>query len=111
MRTPAGVECSYFYGDYYRGRNQEECRLIGRAAPPYDWRPDLCQTCPVPAIQRANDCQNMVLQATVSRGFLGRWRRVRIKAYCTLSKKNVQEPEIGCGQCHPMLPIFTEKLK
>jgi hypothetical protein len=28
MRTPAGTECKYFYGDYYRGRSQEECRLL-----------------------------------------------------------------------------------
>ena len=23
MRTPAGTECPYFYGDYFRGRNVE----------------------------------------------------------------------------------------
>ena len=34
MRTPAGKECQYFYGDYYRGRNQEECRLLSDATPP-----------------------------------------------------------------------------
>ena len=31
MKTPAGTECKYFYGDYYRGRNHEECRLLGAA--------------------------------------------------------------------------------
>ena len=29
MKTPAGKECKYFYGNYYRGAHQEECRLIG----------------------------------------------------------------------------------
>ena len=28
MRTPAGTECKFFYANYFRGRNQQECRLI-----------------------------------------------------------------------------------
>ena len=28
MKTPAGKECKFFYGDYYRGRQHEECRLL-----------------------------------------------------------------------------------
>ena len=28
MRTPAGKECRYFYGNYHRGRGIEECRLL-----------------------------------------------------------------------------------
>ncbi len=110
MKTPAGFECQYFYGDYYRGRNLEECRLIGDAPPPGNWTPDLCKTCPVPSIQRANSCPNMVLKAAVKRVFLIK-RKVSITAFCTKSQKPVSEPEIGCGQCHPLPPVFMEEEK
>ena len=32
MRTPAGKECKYFYGNYFRGRKTEECRLLRESA-------------------------------------------------------------------------------
>ena len=109
MRTPAGTECQYFYGDYRRGRNHEECRLLEEAVPPQQWTPDLCRSCPVPAILRANACPNMVLQGKVRKGVLGIGRRVEITAFCTLSKTGVAEPEIGCGKCHPLPSAFYEK--
>jgi hypothetical protein len=102
MRTPAGVECPFFYGDYYRGRKQEECRLIGSVPSPKNWSPDLCRSCPVPGILRANACSNMVLEGRVERNLLGLRRRVKVSAFCTLSKKVVTEPYIGCGECHPL---------
>lgn len=108
MRTPAGIECPYFYGDYYRGKNQEECRLIGDRPAPYHWTPDLCKSCPVPAITRANACSNMVLRAEVKRSFLGLVRKVQVSAFCTLSNQAVSEPYIGCGRCHPLPPEFLE---
>ncbi len=108
MRTPAGVECPYFFGDYFRGRNREECRLIGKQPPPHHWTPDLCKTCPVPAITRANACPHMQLKASVTRGFLFLKRQVKVTAYCTKSQQNVAEPAVGCGQCHP-LPEEFEK--
>lgn len=110
MRTPAGSECPYFYGDYYRGKNQEECRLIGNRPSPQNWTPDLCSTCPVPGIIRANSCPNMVLEATVTRGFLmfGK-RKVKVFAACTQTLSTVKNPEVGCGQCHPLPPSFTDK--
>lgn len=104
MRTPAGSECRYFYGNYYRGRNTEECRLLVR-----DWKPELCKTCPVPGILRANSCPNLVLEGEVKRGFLGIGRHVKVTATCTKTLQPVAEPQIGCGQCHPLPPIFTEK--
>lgn len=100
MRTPAGKECSYFYGNYYRGRQKEECRLIGNKPPPENWTPNLCQTCPVPGIQQANACPNMVLEAHIDRQLLGLRRRVKVTAFCTRSNKTVTEPYIGCGECH-----------
>ena len=59
MRTPAGTECPYFYGDYFRGRNVEECRLLKAAG--QRWTRDLCKTCPVPGIARANACEFLKL--------------------------------------------------
>lgn len=107
MRTPAGIECRYFYGDYHRGKNHEECRLIGNVPPPNDWNSKLCATCPVPAILRANACENMVLSAEVKR-FLGVFKKqVVVSAYCTKAKQKVSEPQVGCGQCHSLPPGIT----
>ena len=59
MRNPYGAECKYFYGDYHRGRNLEECSLLKSAS--ITWRKDYCKKCPVPSILRANACEYMVL--------------------------------------------------
>lgn len=106
MKTPAGRECPHFFGDYFRGRNIEECRLLklhGQA-----WSPDLCKTCPVPDIARANSCENMVLKTTVTRPFTAMFQhRVQAIAYCEKSNRDVAEPQIGCGECHA-LPFEIE---
>jgi hypothetical protein len=107
MRTPAGVECRYFYGDYYRGRKREECRLLAQNPQPQQWSPDLCRTCPVPGILRANACPHLVLQASIGRTMLGLKRHVKVDAYCVLSNSVVSEPQIGCGICHPLPPILA----
>lgn len=102
MRTPAGKECPYFYGDYYRGRNAEECRLIGLVPAPNNWTADLCKKCPVPGIYRANACPNMVLEGRVKHTFLGLRKQVEVNAFCKKTARVVKEPEIGCGQCHSL---------
>ena len=107
MRTPAGKECRYFYGDYYRGRDHEECRLLNAASPPQKWAPELCFTCPVPEIISANACTNMVLEGQVKRLLPFTKGKVQVKAYCTKTLRDVPEPQIGCGECHPLPPIFT----
>ena len=107
LKTPAGIECPFFYGDYYRGREREECRLIGNVPPPNNWIPDLCKVCPVPGILRANACSSMVLSAIVKRGFLGVGRKINVSAYCNKTFQIVKEPEIGCGQCHPLPDVFS----
>ena len=105
MRTPAGFECPHFYGDYHRGRDREECRLL-----PDGWSADLCKTCPVPGILRANACKDMRLKATVTRTVFNLFqRRVEISAYCEKTNRDVNQPEIGCGECHPLPPIFEVK--
>jgi hypothetical protein len=108
MKTPFGAECPYFFGDYYRGRSREECRLLPPAAL-NRWTSDLCRSCPVPGINRANACPNLSLSAQISSSFLGLGKRMKISAYCTLSKTDVREPEVGCGQCHPLPPEFLEE--
>ena len=101
MKTPAGSECPHFYGDYYRGRNVEECRLLKASG--QRWTPDLCRTCPVPAIARANACEFLKLSAVVSRPLTAAFqRRVQVSAYCEKSKRNVSEPQVGCGECHTL---------
>jgi hypothetical protein len=108
MRTPAGKECPYFYGDYYRGKHHEECRLLEAESGPAKWTPDLCVTCPVPAIKLANACPNIILTPTVKKPFIFGHRQVKVTAFCTKSQQEVKEPKIGCGICHPLSEIFGE---
>ncbi len=108
MRTPAGKECRFFYGDYHRGREVEECRLLRAASPVLPWRPKLCQTCPVPGIQMANACTNMILEAHLSRQLPLRKQRVQVKTYCTKTQRSGFDPHIGCGECHALPPVFQE---
>ncbi len=108
MKTPAGRECPHFYGDYYRGRNVEECRLLD--AQGQAWTPDLCKTCPVPNITRANSCQFMKLKVKVGRPISAVFqRRVLVDAFCEKSERDVAEPEIGCGDCHALPFTFEVK--
>jgi hypothetical protein len=106
MRTPAGKECRYFYGDYYRGRSQEECRLLKSASPPLVWSPNLCTDCPIPSIHFANSCQYMVLEASIGRPFPFFKKQVQVKTFCEKSHRAGFDPFIGCGECHPLPPEF-----
>jgi len=108
MRTPAGTECSYFYGDYYRGRSREECRLLQAAG--QRWTPTLCKTCPVPGIQRSNACEHLQLKASIGRPLEAAFRcRVQVSAWCQKTQRSVQEPHVGCGECHPLPFTFEVK--
>jgi hypothetical protein len=108
MRTPAGRECSYFYGDYYRGRSQEECRLLGSNSPPIPWKREYCSTCPVPGIQLTNTCQFMVLKPKLARKLPFGKQEVRVQTFCTKTKRSGFDPHIGCGECHQIPPEFEE---
>ncbi|MEA2007836.1 MAG: hypothetical protein U9O54_01845 [Chloroflexota bacterium] len=108
MRTPTGQECRYFYGDYHRGRNHEECRLLKNTRHAQAWKPDLCATCPVPEILRANSCEYMTLNAIVYRPFFIFKPRVRVTAYCTKTQQAVAEPHVGCGEYHKLPDVFSE---
>lgn len=107
MKTPAGNECPYFYGDYFRGRQVEECRLLQAHRLP--WKPSLCANCPVPAIARANACPYLQLRPRLSRPWQAFFRqRVQMDAWCEKTRRPVSEPQIGCGECHPLPAVFTE---
>jgi hypothetical protein len=104
MITPAGVECRYYYADYYRGRERQECRLIAQNPQSERWKPELCKNCPVPGILRANACPNLVLEGRVEKRFLGFVRRVEVGAICSKYLVEVSEPHVGCGHCHEERP-------
>jgi hypothetical protein len=106
MITPAGKECPYYYQDFHRGRDIQECRLIKNTPEGGVYAPDLCHKCSAPGIALANACEHMVLEARVRRGILGLGRGVDVSAFCTRSHQDVKEPQIGCGQCHLDFPTF-----
>jgi len=111
MLTPAGKECRYFYGDYFRGRSVEECRLLQTTSPEIEWKPDYCYTCPVPEFLLANACTHMVLEPRLTRPFPIGKKRVKVKSYCTKTLREGFDPHIGCGECHTLPEVFTEGAK
>jgi hypothetical protein len=106
MRTPYGTECKYFYGNYYRGQSHEECRLVVDTPEAAKWDSSLCRTCLCPSILRANACPTMQLHAEIKPRFLAFGKEMKISAYCTKSSQVVKEPQIGCGECHPLPSVF-----
>ena len=105
MRTPHGAECKFYYADFHRGRNTQECRLP-RPDRSEKWTPGLCQTCPAPRFLLANACQHLILIGEIDRGFLGLNRKMKVTASCRKSEKPVAEPAIGCGHCHESDPAI-----
>jgi len=105
MRTPFGKNCRFFYGDYHRGRNQEECRLLSSSG--FNWSLYLCEKCLVPDILLANGCEHMQLNPELKKAAFFLRPQVQISAYCEKSKSGVDKPRVGCGQCHPSLDAFV----
>jgi hypothetical protein len=99
MKTSYGKECKFYYADYYRGRETEECRLIQANPASEPWKPALCQTCPVPDILEANGSVNLVVQARVGKSLFGLLRKVEVTAYCREHHVVVPDPKKGCEQC------------
>jgi hypothetical protein len=104
MRTPYGAECKFYYADFNRGRNLQECRLPGSDSD--RWTPDVCRTCPVPKILQANACNHLTLTGKIERNLfgLGLTRKMTVAASCRKATNPVTEPAIGCGHCHEDLP-------
>lgn len=100
MRTPAGKECSYYYEDFNRGRNIQECRLIQRNRESPPWSPGLCQTCPVPDILLANACPHLKLDGKVVKRLFGLSQKVEVSGWCSEYFLDVDHPAVGCGHCN-----------
>ncbi len=99
MITPAGKECRYYYEDFHRGRNRQECRLIAKRSGGHAWRPSDCAHCPVPGILWANASPNLLLQAEIKPGLLGLGRRVEVTAHCRRHGQIITDPYVGCAAC------------
>jgi hypothetical protein len=108
MRTPAGKECGYFYGNYFRGRSQEECRLLGSTSPAIVWKREFCNTCPVPGIQLSNTCPYMELRPKLVRKLPFGKQEVRVQTFCRKTDRSGFDPHIGCGECHALPPEFEK---
>jgi len=100
MKTPFGQECKYFYGDYYRGRHVEECRLIAANPASPAWKPGLCKACPVPKCLLANACPNLAFRGRVVKAFFGLGEKIQVEAGCREYRVEVERPQVGCGNCH-----------
>lgn len=109
MINPAGKECSFFHGDYHRGREHEECRLLQSAD--LDWQPYLCEKCFVPEIIMANGCEHMKFSPSLARPLFFMKEQVQIKTTCTKCECTVDKPQIGCGQCHPDLNFIVADIE
>ena len=100
MRTPAGKQCRFYYENFHRGRSDQECRLLDANVNSPAWHPNDCNSCPVPDILAANSDPNLVLEATIKKGFLNMFgRNVEVKAFCSKHLIDVREPKVGCPQC------------
>ncbi len=114
MRTPAGKDCRYYYEDFHRGRDVQECRLIKENSASLSWRPGDCSKCLVPEILNANASPNLELKVTVKTKLLGFGRQLTISAACTRHKIPIEDPYIGCKVCNenrPELDLFREALE
>lgn len=98
MRTPAGAECTFYYEDFARGLERQECRAP-KAPGSAKWRPADCAGCPVPPILGANGSPYLELLLNVRPGLLGIGRRVAVTARCSLHG-TVSDPIAGCVACN-----------
>ncbi len=108
MVTPAGKECRFYYQDFFRGRSEQECRLVRNNPESADWKPGDCTDCPVPEILLANSSPDLVLEGKIKKGFMGMSRRVEVTAFCSRHLIDVSKPQVGCPQCAQEKPGFQE---
>jgi len=98
MKIPDGRECKFFYADYYRGRNFEECRALSNPEDKKIWNSSFCKDCPLPDYLINNSCENLVYSVFIHK-FLFK-NRIKVKAYCSKVHQPVRDPNVGCGHCH-----------
>jgi hypothetical protein len=114
MKTPAGHECRYYYQDFHRGRNVQECRLQKANPNSLPWEPRDCTTCPIAAILRANASPEMELTLTIKNKFFIFGREIEVDAHCTRHNIPIDDPHVGCSKCNaskPGLEIFLKALE
>jgi hypothetical protein len=114
MRTPAGKDCKFYYEDYFRGRNVQECRLIKSNPESAPWQPRDCFRCPVPEILNANASPDMELTLTIRKQFFGLRRTLHVTARCLRHDIPIADPYVGCPKCaesHPALDLFRQALE
>lgn len=104
MITPAGEECRFYYEDFNRGRQTQECRLVARSRDSGPWTPSLCAKCPVPGILWANGSPDLRLEGRVVKRF-GFLRRMEIKAFCLRCIAVIEDPIRGCPTCAGSEPL------
>ena len=97
MSSSKPVNCRYFYADYHRGRDLEECRLIKRNPESRPWRRPLCDSCPVPGILLNTNCREIALEATVVKKLLV-VERVEVYAVCARHMLELRDPN-NCPKC------------
>ncbi len=97
MAASKPVNCRYFYGDYHRGKDYEECRLIKRNPESRPWRRALCDSCPVPDLLHNTTCREIALEATVTRRW-GLLERVEVYAVCAKHLIELDDPN-HCAKC------------
>ncbi|NOZ50478.1 MAG: hypothetical protein GXP37_10590 [Chloroflexi bacterium] len=97
MTAPKPVNCRYYYADFHRGRESEECRLIKRNRDSRPWHRSLCNSCPVPTILLNTNCQEIALEATVVKRF-GLLERVTVYAICARHLIELDDP-LACPRC------------
>jgi len=103
MLTPYGKDCPYYYANFHRRSNAvARCNLITEGPDAQDWNVSLCETCPVPAIKRANSCPTMHLSLRIIKHGLKFWQKDHVVVLATCSRHNgpVKDPMVGCGKCH-----------
>jgi hypothetical protein len=108
MKTPAGKECKFYFGDFHRGRSAQACRLIEQNPDSPPWQPSLCQACPVPDILRANAAETLKLEATVVKKLFGLKQQVVVTGWCSNCFSEVPNPVLGCLNCGAGRPSILD---
>ncbi len=108
MKTPAGKECKFYFGDFYRGRSAQACRLIEQNSDSLPWQPALCQDCPVPDILRANASDTLKLEATVVKKLFGFKKQMVVTGWCSNCFSDVPDPRQGCPNCGAGRPSILD---
>jgi hypothetical protein len=110
MQTPFGAECPFYYADFMRGKQTQRCDLLDAAGQSTLWHSGICQECPVPRLIAANACPDLELSGSLQRHLVF-WQRMRIQAYCRKTGQNVSQPEVGCGSCQSLNPVWEAFLR